>query len=267
MGHRHNSRVQPLTLSLSLWERGRPINGARRDSLSQGERAGVRGYDGNYGARGRGCAGGRLVPAHGRRRQGLVPAWRQAADPARDRAALGAGLATGDQREWRCVAVRWAWPARDRRRHGGLRRAARGRARRHALGREGRTRGALHRDGGLRHALLSRRFGGEIPRQPPAAPIRPSFSPSPASVFNPCSAYGRWRWPAIWRMRSRPARAKCRHGPSSIRILSWSFQFQALAASRPIRSSMPIRRRNSPKPQPCFRVTVPYTEQHFNYIS
>jgi hypothetical protein len=37
--------VQPLTLSLSLWERGRLLNGAQRNSLSQGERAGVRGYD------------------------------------------------------------------------------------------------------------------------------------------------------------------------------------------------------------------------------
>ena len=157
-------------------------------------------------------------------------------------------------------------PARDRRRHGGLRGAARGRARRHALGRGGRTRRALHRDGGLRHPF----FPADLVAQFLAA----AGSTYPAIVLaksgehiHPVSASGRWHSPAIWRMRSRPARAKCRLGPGSIRTLSWSFQSQALTASRPTRSSMPIRRRNSAKPQPCFRVTVPYTEQHFNYIS
>ena len=37
------SNVAPLTLSLSPWERERPLDGARPDSLSHGERAGVRG--------------------------------------------------------------------------------------------------------------------------------------------------------------------------------------------------------------------------------
>ena len=37
------TKLAPLTLSLSPWERGRPNSGCEPDTLSHGERAGVRG--------------------------------------------------------------------------------------------------------------------------------------------------------------------------------------------------------------------------------
>ena len=40
---RENTTLAPLTLSLSQWERGRPLNGCDACPLSHGERAGVRG--------------------------------------------------------------------------------------------------------------------------------------------------------------------------------------------------------------------------------
>ena len=172
---------------------------------------------------------------------------RQTAYSARHRALVGASLPGRDQRQWRCLPVRGVRPACDRGRLGRFSRTARRHPRGTSLGGTRRAGCPLHRDRGLRHTVLSRRPCGKIPcrgRQHLSSHRSSEIGRASATRFRALARSSRRRFghgAGVWHAQS-PAMG------AAASAFHRGVPMTGPAANRPIPSSTPIRRSNSPMP-------------------